>query len=81
MHGNNILIQCSYICSYSIVGTTCGVLYISIPIVTSVKTTDVTSSFQSDVIHRYLKRQHIVLLLLPFFIMTCTLYTGQYRSK
>ena len=49
-----------------------------------------------DVLHRYLKSQHmyvtnigftclkcmyIVLFLLPFFIMACTLYTSQYRSK
>ena len=31
--------------------------------------------------NRYLKSQHIVLLLLPCFIMACTLYTSQYRSN
>ena len=46
-----------------------------------------------DVLHTYLKSQYmyviimgftymyIVLLLLPFFIIACTLYTSQYRSK
>ena len=32
----------------------------------------------SDVLHRYLKGQH---MYVTFFLMTYTLYTSQYRSK